>query len=92
MKGKGAEQTKIPEEPISVLEKHVGAKAGRLALLERALKLKKKTEAYVSKLVSDGPRFIIHSVRSVDGEPINPPSQPSNEDSRGGAVGVHNPY
>ena len=92
MKGKGAEQTEILEEPISVLEKHVAAKAGRLALLERKLKLKKKTEAYVSELVSDGPRFIINSVRSLDGEPINPPSRPSNEDSGGGAVSVHNPY
>ena len=92
MKGKGAEQTEIPEEPISVPEKHVGAKAGRLALLERALKLKKKTEAYVSELVFDRPCLIINSIRSVDGEPINPSSHPSDEDSGGGAVGIHNPY
>ena len=31
-------------------------------------------EAYVSVLVSGGPRFVINSVRSMDGEPINPPS------------------
>jgi len=57
-----------------LLEKEVGAKTGRLALLERSLKLKKKMEAYIFGLVSDGPRFVINSVRSVDGEPMNPPS------------------
>jgi len=57
-----------------LLEKEVGAKTGRLALLERSLKLKKKMEAYVFGLVPDGPRFVINSVRSVDGEPMNPPS------------------
>jgi len=31
-------------------------------------------EAYVSVLVSGGPRFVINSVRSMDGEPMNPPS------------------
>ena len=55
-------------------EKEVGAKTGRLALLERSLKLKKKMEACVFGLVSDGPRFVINSVHSVDGEPMNPPS------------------
>ena len=55
-------------------EKEVGAKIGRLALLERSLKLKKKMEAYIFGLVSGGPRFVINSVRSMDGEPMNPPS------------------
>jgi len=49
-------------------------KAGKFALLERALKLKKKTEAYVSELVSCRPRFAVDSVRSVDSESIDPPS------------------
>jgi len=31
-------------------------------------------EAYVSELVSYGPHFVINSVRSMDGEPMNPPS------------------
>ena len=31
-------------------------------------------EAYISGLVSGGPRFVINSVRSMDGEPMNPPS------------------
>ena len=78
LKGKGAEQAEATKDPISLpeKEKHVGAgaKAGKLALLERALKLKKKTEAYVSELVSCGPRFAVDSVRSVDSEPIDPPS------------------
>ena len=71
MKSKGAEQIETPEDPISLPEKQVGAKIGRLALLERSLKLK-KMEAYVSKLVSCGPHFVINSVRSMDGEPMNP--------------------
>jgi len=74
LKGKGAEQIETPEGPISLPEKQVGIKTGRLAFLERSLKLKKKMEAYVSELVSGGPRFVINSVRSVDGEPMNPPS------------------
>jgi len=31
-------------------------------------------DAYVSELMSGGPRFVINSVRSVDGEPMNTPS------------------
>jgi len=31
-------------------------------------------EAYVSVLVSGGPRFVINSFHSMDGEPMNPPS------------------
>ena len=69
----GAEQIETPEDPILLPEKQVGAKIGRLALLERSLKLK-KMEAYVSELVSCGPHFVINSVRSMDGEPMNPPS------------------
>ena len=49
-------------------------KAGKFALLERALKLKKKTDVYVSELVSCRPRFAVDSVRSVDSESIDPPS------------------
>jgi len=75
LKGKGAQQIETPEDPISLPEKQVGIKTGRLALLERSLKLKKKKmEAYVSVLVSGGPRFVINSVRSMDGDPMNPPS------------------
>jgi len=74
LKGKGAKQIETPEDPISLPEKQVGIKTGRLSLLEGSLRLKKKMEAYVSELVSGGPRFIINSVRSVDGEPMNPPS------------------
>ena len=70
----GAEQIETPEDPILLPVKQVGAKIGRLALLERSLKLKKKMEAYIFGLVSGGPRFVINSVRSVDGEPMNPPS------------------
>ena len=78
LKGKGEEQAEGSKDPISLpeKEKHVGAggKAGKFALLERALKLKKKTEAYVSELVSCRPRFAVDSVRSVDSESIDPPS------------------
>jgi len=73
LKGMGAEQIETPEDPILLPEKQVGAKIGRLALLERSLKLK-KMEAYVSELVSCRPHFVFHSVRSMDGEPMNPPS------------------
>lgn len=64
-----------PQDPISLSEK-VGAETGVLALLiERARNLKRKTdEAYVTELVSDGPRFVIDSVRSVDAEHVNSPS------------------
>ncbi|KAG2640026.1 hypothetical protein PVAP13_2KG064732 [Panicum virgatum] len=78
LKGKGEDHAEATKDPISLpeKEKHVGAraKAGKFALLERALKLKKKTEAYVSELVSCRPRFAVDSVRSVDSEPIDPPS------------------
>jgi hypothetical protein len=68
-----SEQIKTPQDPISLSEK-VGAETGVLALLERARNLKRKTEAYVTELVSDGPRFVIDSVRSVDDEHVNSPS------------------
>jgi hypothetical protein len=37
-------------------------------------KLREKTASYVSKLVSDGPRFMVNSVRSIEDEPVTPPS------------------
>ena len=67
--------TKTSEDPILSPEK-VGTKPGPLALLERALKLKKKKkkkiEAYVAGL--QWSHFMINSVHSVECEPMNPPS------------------
>ncbi|CAN6307505.1 unnamed protein product [Urochloa humidicola] len=62
--------------PPAEMEKSVekGVEKGAVALMERLRKLKAKTASYVSGLVSDGPRFVVSSVRSVEDGSANPPS------------------
>jgi hypothetical protein len=73
------EQVKVPEDDLMILpsklaEVEKGMEKGAFVLLERMRKLREKTASYVSKLVSDGPRFMVSSVRSVEDESVTPPS------------------